>query len=102
MVLATDVGMRPGADETTKTSATRRGAPAPSGKKRRRRLPRWAEPAHTVAVILIGVGLMIWPWVLDRLEASGVFNQISAVSSTVDALSEEERERIFLPGALIQ
>ena len=39
---------------------------------------------------------MTWPWILDRLEASGVFNQISTVSSTVDALSEEERERILL------
>ena len=39
---------------------------------------------------------MTWPWILDRLEASGVFNQISTVSSTVDALSAEERERILL------
>ena len=72
------------------------GAPALSAKKRRRRLPRWADRLITMVVILIGVGLMVWPWVLDRLEASGVFNQISAVSSTVDALSAEERERIFL------
>ena len=72
------------------------GVPAPSAKKRRRRLPRWADRLITMVVILIGVGLMVWPWVLDRLEASGVFNQISAVSSTVDALSAEERERIFL------
>ena len=72
------------------------GVPAPSAKKRCRRLPRWADRLITMVVILIGVGLMVWPWVLDRLEASGVFNQISAVSSTVDALSAEERERIFL------
>ena len=72
------------------------GASAPSAKKRRRRLPRWADRLITMVVILIGVGLMVWPWVLDRLEASGVFNQISAVSSTVDALSAEERERIIL------
>ena len=72
------------------------GIPAPSAKKRLRRLPRWADRLITMVVILIGVGLMVWPWVLDRLEASGVFNQISAVSSTVDALSAEERERIFL------
>ena len=72
------------------------GASALSAKKRRRRLPRWADRLITMVVILIGVGLMVWPWVLDRLEASGVFNQISAVSSTVDALSAEERERIFL------
>ena len=46
-------------------------------------------------VILIGVGLMVWPWVLDRFEAAGVFNQIDAVSSTVDALPAQERERIL-------
>ena len=72
------------------------GVPAPSSKKGRRRLPRWADRLITMAVILVGVGLMVWPWVLDRLETSGVFNQISAVSSTVDALPEEERERILL------
>lgn len=77
-----------------KSGAT--GVPAPGGKKRRRRLPRWADRLITMVFILFGVGLMVWPWVLDRLEASGVFNQISAVSSTVDALPEEERERILL------
>lgn len=66
------------------------------GKRRRKRLPRWADRLITIVIILIGVGLMTWPWILDRLEASGVFNQISTVSSTVDALSEEERERILL------
>ena len=70
--------------------------PQPKPKRHRKRLPRWADRLITMVVILIGVGLMVWPWVLDRLEASGVFNQISAVSSTVDALSAEERERIFL------
>ena len=75
---------------------TATGAPAPSDKKRRKRLPRWADRLITMIVILIGVGLMVWPWVLDRLETSGVFNQISAVSSTVDALPAEERERILL------
>ena len=49
-----------------------------------------------MVVILIGVGLMVWPWVLDRFEAAGVFNQIDAVSSTVDALPAQERERILL------
>ena len=49
-----------------------------------------------MVVILIGVGLMVWPWVLDRFEAAGVFNQIDAVSSTVDALPTQERERILL------
>lgn len=75
---------------------TSTGTCAPSAKKRRRRLPRWADRLITMVFILFGVGLMVWPWVLDRLEASGVFNQISAVSSTVDALPEEERERILL------
>ena len=67
-----------------------------ANKRRRKRLPRWADRLITIVIILIGVGLMTWPWILDRLEASGVFNQISTVSSTVDALSEEERERILL------
>ena len=58
--------------------------PQPKPKRRRKRLPRWADR------------LITWPWILDRLEASGVFNQISTVSSTVDALSAEERERILL------
>ena len=68
----------------------------PKPKRCRKRLPRWADRLITIVIILIGVGLMTWPWILDRLEASGVFNQISTVSSTVDALSEEERERILL------
>lgn len=72
------------------------GASAPSGKRRRKRLPRWADRLITMLVILIGVGLMVWPWVLDRFEAAGVFNQIDAVSSTVDALPAQERERILL------
>ena len=72
------------------------GASASSGKRRRKRLPRWADRLITMLVILIGVGLMVWPWVLDRFEAAGVFNQIDAVSSTVDALPAQERERILL------
>lgn len=72
------------------------GASAPSGKRRRKRLPRWADRLITMVVILIGVGLMVWPWVLDRFEAAGVFNQIDAVSSTVDALPTQEREWILL------
>lgn len=75
--------------------ANKHSKPA-GGKCRRKRLPRWADRLITIVIILIGVGLMTWPWILDRLEASGVFNQISTVSSTVDALSEEERERILL------
>ena len=72
------------------------GASAPRGKRRRKRLPRWADRLITMVVILIGVGLMVWSWVLDRFEAAGVFNQIDAVSSTVDALPAQEREWILL------
>ena len=92
--MAIDVGGAESMKHRDKHRAT--GTPAPSGKKRRKRLPRWADRLITMIVILIGVGLMVWPWVLDRLETSGVFNQISAVSSTVDALPAEERERILL------
>lgn len=57
-------------------------------KERKKRLPRWADRLITVLVILFGVALMVWPWVLDRIEASGVLNQISTVSSTVDAMGQ--------------
>ncbi len=61
-------------------------------KEKKKRLPRWADRLITVLVILFGVALMVWPWVLDRIEASGVFNQISMVSSTVDAMSQSEKD----------
>lgn len=90
-----------GAKHMKSDNAADNGTPSPQpkpkgGKRRRKWLPRWADRLITIVIILIGVGLMTWPWILDRLEASGVFNQISTVSSTVDALSEEERERILL------
>ncbi|MDD5799237.1 MAG: class C sortase [Coriobacteriales bacterium] len=62
------------------------------GKRKRKRLPRWADRLITLLVILVGVGLMVWPWVLDRLEASGVFNQISTVSSAVDAMDQSQKD----------
>ena len=61
-------------------------------KRSKKRLPRWADRLITVLVILCGVALMVWPWVMDRIEASGVFNQISTVSSTVDAMSQSEKD----------
>ncbi len=61
-------------------------------KKPKKRLPRWADRLITVLVILFGVALMVWPWVLDRIEASGVFSQISTVSSTVDAMDQEQKD----------
>lgn len=61
-------------------------------KKPKKRLPRWADRLITVLVILFGVALMVWPWVLDRIEASGVLNQISTVSSTVDAMDQEQKD----------
>ena len=42
--------------------------PKPKSKRRRKRLPRWADRLITIVIILIGVGLMTWPWILDRLE----------------------------------
>lgn len=61
-------------------------------KRSKKRLPCWADRLITVLVILCGVALMVWPWVMDRIEASGVFNQISTVSSTVDAMGQSERD----------
>ena len=61
--------------------------------RRRKRLPRWADRLITVLIILVGAGLLVWPWVADRLEASGVFNQITTVSGNIDAMSKEERAR---------
>lgn len=61
-------------------------------KRSKKRLPRWADRLITVLVILCGVALMVWPWVMDRIEASGVLNQISTVSSTVDAMSQSEKD----------
>jgi sortase A len=90
--MTTDVG---GA-KTMKRRDNRMAVDVSCNKRRRKRLPRWADRLITVIVILVGVGLMVWPWVFDRLEASGVFNQINAVSSTVDALPAEEREQILL------
>lgn len=60
-------------------------------KGRRKRLPRWADRLITVLIILVGAGMLAWPWVMDRLEASGVFNQITTVSSNIDAMSKQQR-----------
>ena len=38
--------------------------PQPKPKRRRKRLPRWADRLITIVIILIGVGLMTWPWIL--------------------------------------
>ena len=61
-------------------------------RKKRRRLPRWADRLITLLFILVGVGLMVWPWVLDRLATAGVFSQITEVSSTVDAMDQSQRD----------
>lgn len=62
------------------------------GKRSARRRPRWVDTLVIVAGTLIAVGLMVWPWVLDQLNANGVFNKITEVSSQVSAMSPEERE----------
>ena len=40
--------------------------------RRRKRLPRWADRLITVLIILIGAGLLVWPWVADRLDRKSV------------------------------
>lgn len=85
---------QPDVQTKTQPSHGRRLRRGSNGSKpRRRKLPRWADRLITALVILVGVGLMVWPWVLDRIEASGVFNQISQVSQTIDALSPEDKQR---------
>ena len=68
---------------------------------RRKRLPRWADRLITVVIILIGAGLLVRPWVADRLQESGVFNQITTVSGNIDAMSKEERAR-YISQARVQ
>ena len=60
--------------------------------ERRRRLPRWADRLITVGLILLGVGLMVWPWVVDALEEYGVGATISEVSARVDSMPSGERQ----------
>ena len=59
---------------------------------KRRRLPRWADRLITLLLILVGVGLMVWPWVVDMLEEYGVGATISEVSSRVDSMPAEEKQ----------
>lgn len=60
--------------------------------ERRRRLPRWADRLITVGLILLGVGLMVWPWVVGRLEEYGVGATISEVSACVESMPSEEKQ----------
>lgn len=60
--------------------------------ERRRRLPRWADRLITVGLILLGVILMVWPWVVDALEEYGVGATISEVSARVDSMPSGERQ----------
>lgn len=78
-----DAVVAPGEGGSGKRGGGRRG--------RRKRLPRWADRLVTVLIILVGAGMLVWPWVMDRLEASGVFNQITTVSSNIDAMTKEQR-----------
>ncbi|SET00891.1 sortase A [Olsenella sp. KH3B4] len=60
--------------------------------ERRRRLPRWVDRLITVGLILLGVGLMVWPWVVDMLEEYGVGATISEVSARVDSMPADEKQ----------
>ncbi|MEE8704904.1 MAG: class C sortase [Olsenella sp.] len=68
------------------------GAKGRAGGRRRRRLPRWADRLLTMLMILLGVGLMVWPWVVDRLEEYGVGATISEVSARVESMPSEEKQ----------
>ncbi len=57
-----------------------------------RRLPRWADRLITLLLILVGVGLMVWPWVVDMLEEYGVGATISEVSARVDSMPADEKQ----------
>lgn len=80
---ASGVGVASGEGGSGKRGGKRKG--------RRKRLPRWADRLITVLIILVGAGMLVWPWVMDRLEASGVFNQITSVTTNIDAMSKKDR-----------
>lgn len=61
-------------------------------KKARHRLPRWADRLITALVILLGVGLLVWPWVVDYFENQGVGSMISKVTAEVEALPSDEKQ----------
>lgn len=61
-------------------------------KKASRRLPRWADRLITALVILFGVGLLVWPWVVDYFESQGVGATISKVTAEVDALPADQKQ----------
>ena len=62
------------------------------GKSARRRLPRWADRLITALVILLGVGILVWPWVVDCFESQGVGATISKVTAEVDALPADQKQ----------
>lgn len=69
----------PGRHSSTKTSE-------------RRRLPRWADRLIAAALIVCGIGLMVWPWVADLVSSTGVGTTISEVTARVDSLPADERQ----------
>jgi sortase A len=88
-------GKRDASGERDAVVASGEGGSGKRGGKRRgrrKRLPRWADRLITVLIILVGAGMLVWPWVMDRLEASGVFNQISSVTTNIEAMSKKDRE----------
>lgn len=78
---------------TRKSDDAAQGVADAVGRRRRHRLPRWADRLVTLLVILAGALLLVWPWVADRLDSQGVTRQITAVEANVEALPAEEKER---------
>lgn len=58
----------------------------------RRRLPRWVDRLIAAALIVCGIGLMVWPWVADLVSSTGVGTTISEVTARVDSLPADERQ----------
>ncbi len=55
-------------------------------------MPRWVDRLVTLLLILAGVCLLVWPWVVDLIESDGVGNTISEVSAQIDALPADQKQ----------
>ena len=58
----------------------------------KRRLPRWVDRLITVVLILGGIGLLVWPWVADFFQETGVGNTIFEVTARVDSMPADEKQ----------
>ena len=68
-------------------------ASRPAGRRRRRRVPRWVDRLVTALLILAGVALLVWPWIVDRIASDGAGQTISEVTAQVDALPAAQKQQ---------